>query len=147
MTEHELKNFVGLPIDTAVSVGSMVFGGVYERLPGLKVCYSHGGGAFPCLVGRWDHGYRDRLSKQSETTIKMPSDYLVDMYADSLTHDASSLRFLVERLGAGQVLLGSDHPFDMGEKDPVGKLKEAIDDPEVVSAIAGDTAARLLGLD
>ena len=88
MTEHELKNFVGLPIDTAVSVGSMVFGGVYERLPGLKVCYSHGGGAFPCLVGRWDHGYRDRLSKQSETTIKMPSDYLVDMYADSLTHDA-----------------------------------------------------------
>jgi aminocarboxymuconate-semialdehyde decarboxylase len=68
------------------------------------------------------------------------------MYADSLTHDAASLRFLVERLGASQVLLGSDHPFDMGEKDPVGKLKEAVDDPETVSAIAGGTAARLLGL-
>ena len=124
----------------------MVFNGVYERLPGLKVCYSHGGGAFPCLVGRWDHGFRDRLSKQTETTIKMPSDYLVDMYADSLTHDASSLRFLVERLGEDQVVLGSDHPFDMGERDPVGKLNEAINDPAVVSKIACDTAARLLNI-
>jgi aminocarboxymuconate-semialdehyde decarboxylase len=146
LKEHQLHNFVGLPIDTAVSVGSMVFNGVYERLPGLKVCYSHGGGAFPCLVGRWDHGYRDRLSKQSETTIRMPSEYLVDMYADSLTHDATSLRFLVERLGGDQVVLGSDHPFDMGEKDPVGKLKEAIDNPAVVSKIAGETAARLLNI-
>lgn len=144
LSEHQLHNFVGLPIDTAVSVGSMVFNGVYERLPGLKVCYSHGGGAFPCLLGRWDHGFRDRLSKQTETTIKMPTDYLVDMYADSLTHDATSLRFLVDRLGADQVVLGSDHPFDMGEKDPVGKLKEAIDDPAVVGKIAGETAARLL---
>lgn len=144
LSEHQLHNFVGLPIDTAVSVGSMVFNGVYERLPGLKVCYSHGGGAFPCLLGRWDHGFRDRLSKQTETTIKMPTDYLIDMYADSLTHDATSLRFLVDRLGADQVVLGSDHPFDMGEKDPVGKLKEAIDDPAVVGKIAGETAARLL---
>ncbi len=72
MTEHELKNFVGLPIDTAVTVGSLVFGGVYERLPGLKIVFSHGGGAFPCLVGRWDHGYRDRLSKQADTTIRLP---------------------------------------------------------------------------
>jgi aminocarboxymuconate-semialdehyde decarboxylase len=146
LRENQLHNFVGLPIDTAVSVGSMVFNGVYERLPGLKICYSHGGGAFPCLLGRWDHGFRDRLSKQTETTIKMPTDYLVDMYADSLTHDAASLRFLVERLGASQVLLGSDHPFDMGERDPVGKLKEAVDDPDVVAAIAGGTAARLLGV-
>jgi aminocarboxymuconate-semialdehyde decarboxylase len=146
LAEHHLHNFVGLPIDTAVSVGSMVFNGVYQRLPGLKVCYSHGGGAFPCLVGRWDHGYRDRLSKQGATTIGMPSDYLVDMYADSLTHDASSLRFLIERLGEDQVVLGSDHPFDMGEKDPVGRLKEAVDDPAVVSKVAGGTAARLLNI-
>jgi aminocarboxymuconate-semialdehyde decarboxylase len=146
LAEHQLHNFVGLPIDTAVSVGSMVFNGVYERLPGLKICYSHGGGAFPCLLGRWDHGFRDRLSSQSETIIKMPTDYLVDMYADSLTHDAASLRFLVERLGDDQVVLGSDRPFDMGEKDPVGKLKEAIDDPAVVSKIAGETAARLLDI-
>lgn len=146
MSEHELKNFVGLPIDTAVAVGSMVFGGVYERLPGLKVCYSHGGGTFPCLVGRWDHGYRERLSKQADTTIKMPSDYLVDVYADSLTHDPAAVRYLVERLGADQVLLGSDHPFDMGEADPVGKVKEAIDDPEVVDKILGGTASRLLNV-
>jgi aminocarboxymuconate-semialdehyde decarboxylase len=147
MTEHELKNFVGLPIDTAVSVASLVFGGVYERLPGLKIVFSHGGGTFPCLVGRWDHGYRDRLSKQADTTIKLPSDYLVDIYADSLTHDPAAVRYLVERLGEDQVVLGSDHPFDMGEADPVGKVKEAIDDPAIVEKILGGTASRLLGLD
>jgi aminocarboxymuconate-semialdehyde decarboxylase len=146
MSEHELKNLVGLPIDTAVSVGSMVFGGVYERLPGLKVCYSHGGGAFPCLVGRWDHGYIHRLSKQSEVTIKLPSDYLEYIYADSLTHDPAALRYLVERLGPNQILLGSDHPFDMGEPDPVGRVKEAVDDPPAVEAILGGTASRLLDI-
>jgi aminocarboxymuconate-semialdehyde decarboxylase len=146
MAEHELKNFVGLPIDTAVTVGSMVFGGVYERLPGLKVCYSHGGGAFPCLVGRWDHGYRGRLSKQADTTIKMPSDYLKDIYADSLTHDPAGVRYLVERLGEDQVLLGSDHPFDMGEADPIGKVRSAIEDQAVVDKIVGGTAAKLLNL-
>ena len=146
MKEHELKNFVGLPIDTAVSVASMVFGGVFERLPGLKVCFSHGGGAFPCLVGRWDHGYTGRLSKEAGTTIKLPSEYLKDIYADSLTHDPAAVRYLVERLGPDQVLLGSDHPFDMGEADPVGKLKEAIDDPVVVDKILGGTASKLLNL-
>jgi aminocarboxymuconate-semialdehyde decarboxylase len=146
MSVHELKNFVGLPIDTAVSVGSLVFGGVYERLPGLKICFSHGGGAFPCLVGRWDHGYRSRLSKQSDVSIKLPSEYLTDIYVDSLNHDPAGVRYLVERLGPGQVLLGSDHPFDMGEIDPVGKVKEAIDEPAVVEAIIGGTAGRLLNL-
>ena len=146
MKEHELKNFVGLPIDTAVSVASMVFGGVFERLPGLKVCFSHGGGAFPCLVGRWDHGYTGRLSKEADTTIKLPSEYLKDIYADSLTHDPAAVRYLVERLGPDQVLLGSDHPFDMGEADPVGKLKAAIDDPVVVDKILGGTASKLLNL-
>ena len=146
MSEHELKNFVGLPIDTAVTVGSMVFGGVYERLPGLKVCYSHGGGTFPCLVGRWDHGYRERLSKEADTTIRMPSEYLKDIYADSLNHDPAGVRYLVERLGEDQVLLGSDHPFDMGEADPIGKVKAAIEDQAVVDKIVGGTAARLLNL-
>jgi aminocarboxymuconate-semialdehyde decarboxylase len=146
MSEHELKNFVGLPVDTAVSVASMVFGGVYERLPGLKVCYSHGGGAFPCLVGRWDHGYLHRLSKEPNVSIKLPSEYLEDVYADSLTLDPAGLRYLIERLGPNQVLLGSDHPFDMGEPDPVGKVKEAVDDPDVVEAILGGTAGRLLNL-
>ena len=143
MKEHELKNFVGLPIDTAVTVGSLVFGGVYERLPGLKIVFSHGGGTFPCLVGRWDHGFTGRLSKEADTTIKLPSEYLVDIYADSLTHDPAGVRYLVERLGEDQVVLGSDHPFDMGEADPVGKVKEAIDDPAVVDKIVGGTASEV----
>jgi aminocarboxymuconate-semialdehyde decarboxylase len=145
MKDHQLSNFVGLPIDTAVTVGSMVLGGLFERLPGLKVCFSHGGGAFPCLLGRWDHGYRARLAPQG-TTIRLPSTYLSDIYCDSLTHDQAGLRYLVERVGAGHVLLGSDHPFDMGEPDPVGQVKAAIDDASVQAAILGETAARLLGI-
>lgn len=145
MTRHQLSNLVGLPIDTAVTVGSMVLGGLFERLPGLKVCFSHGGGAFPCLLGRWDHGYRERLAPAG-TSIRLPSEYLADIYCDSLTHDQAGLRYLVERVGAEHVLLGSDHPFDMGEPDPVGQVKAAIDDQAVQAAILGETAARLLGI-
>jgi aminocarboxymuconate-semialdehyde decarboxylase len=143
LKQHQLSNFVGLPIDTAVAVGSMVLGGLFERLPGLKVCFSHGGGAFPCLLGRWDHGYRERLAPEG-TTIRLPSEYLADIYCDSLTHDQAGLRYLVERVGPGHVLLGSDHPFDMGEPDPVGQVKAAIEDEAVRAAILGETAARLL---
>ncbi len=147
LAEHELSNFVGLPIDTAVTVASMVFNGVFERLPGLKVCFSHGGGAFPCLVGRWDHGHAARLKPRGATTIGTPSRYLEWIYCDSLTHDAAALRYLVERVGGDHVVLGSDHPFDMGEPDPVGKVKEAIEDEETRTAILGATAHRLLGLE
>lgn len=78
-------------------------------------------GAFPCLLGRWDHGYRARLALGA--TIGLPSEYLADIWCDSLTHDPAGLRYLVERVGAGQVLLGSDHPFDMGEPDPVARSR------------------------
>ena len=76
----------------------------------------------------------------------MPSEYLKDIYADSLNHDPAGVRYLVERLGEDQVLLGSDHPFDMGEADPIGKVKAAIEDQAVVDKIVGGTAARLLNL-
>ena len=145
LSQHQLSNFVGLPIDTAVTVASMVFGGTFERLPGLKVCLSHGGGAFPCLVGRWDHGYRARLAPAG-ATIGLPSEYLRDIWCDSLTHDPAGLRYLVERVGASQVVLGSDHPFDMGEPDPVGKVEAAIADQATRTAILGTTAARLLNI-
>ena len=147
VSEHQLHNFVGSTDRHRRVVGSMVFNGVYERLPGLKICYSHGGGAFPCLLGRWDHGYRDRLSASRPT--RQSRCRPTTSSTSTPTHSPmtpASLRFLVERLGADQVVLGSDHPFDMGEKDPVGKLKEAIDDPAVVSKIAGETAARLLSI-
>lgn len=145
LREHELSNFVGLPIDTAVAVASMIFGGVFRRLRGLKVCFSHGGGAFPCLLGRWDHGYAARL-KPRGLDLDPPSRYAAEIYVDSLTHDPVTLRYLVERLGADHVLLGSDRPFDMGEPDPVGAVKAAIAAPEAVQAILGGTACRLLGL-
>jgi len=145
LLDYELSNFVGLPVDTTVAVASMIFGGVFRRLPGLKVCLSHGGGAFPCLLGRWDHGYAARLRPRG-LELELPSRYVRDIFVDSLTHDPTTLCYLVDRLGPDHVLLGSDRPFDMGERDPVGAVKEAIGSPEAVEAILGGTACRLLGL-
>lgn len=146
LKKHQLVNFVGLPIDTAAAVASLIFDGVYDRFPGLKTCFAHAGGAFPYLLGRWDHGFMARNSS-GFLIDREPSSYLDSIYCDSLTHSQNGLRFLTDEIGSDRVLLGSDYPFDMGEPDPAGALRAAIETPEVVDAIRGDTAARLVGLD
>jgi aminocarboxymuconate-semialdehyde decarboxylase len=145
LSKWGLSNFVGLPIDTAVGVASMIFGGVFDRLPGLNVCFSHGGGAFPYLLGRWDHGYGARLRSRGGK-LRDPSEYLDSIYCDSLTHDQAGLRFLVERVGQDRVALGSDCPFDMGQPNPVAWVTEAIEDQSTREAILGRNVAPLVGL-
>ncbi len=139
-----LMNFVGLPVDTAAAVASLIFDGVYERFGPLKTCFSHGGGAFPYLLGRWEHGYHARL--KGRIAVKPPRSYLDSVYADTVTHSDAGLRFLIETLGAEHVVLGSDYPFDMGEADPNGAMERAVADPETRRLVGGFTAAGLLGL-
>ena len=118
LARHGLANFVGLPIDTAAALASLIFDGVYEDCGPLKTCFSHGGGAFPYMLGRWEHGYHARLAAKGPKTAN-PMHYLGSVYADSLTHSDAALRFLVEVLGADHVCLGSDFPADMGEPEPL----------------------------
>jgi aminocarboxymuconate-semialdehyde decarboxylase len=145
LSKWGLSNFVGLPIDTAVGVASMIFGGVFDRLPGLSVCFSHGGGAFPYLLGRWDHGYAARLRSRGGR-LRDPSEYLESILCDSLTHDQAGLRYLVERVGHDRVALGSDCPFDMGQPNPVAWVTEAIADRKTREAILGRNVAPLVGI-
>jgi aminocarboxymuconate-semialdehyde decarboxylase len=142
---NQLFNFVAMPVDSAVAVASLMFEGVFEDYGPLKTCLAHGGGAFPYLLGRWEHGYRARHAA-NRPSVQPPSAYLRSVYCDSLTHSDAALRFLIEVLGADHVVLGSDYPFDMGDPEPVLSMERVVTDPVARSAIGGETAARLLGL-
>jgi aminocarboxymuconate-semialdehyde decarboxylase len=139
-----LSNIVGQPVENAVALSHLIFGGVLDRHPGLKILAAHGGGYLPTSLGRADHGWRvrpDALGCREE-----PSSYLRRMWFDSLTHDPEVLRQLLRAAGPGQVVLGSDHPFDMGSDDPVAALRAAGLDDETFHAVRGGNAAALFDL-
>lgn len=145
LCRHELENFVGFPVDTAVAAASMIFDGVYAEVGPLKTCYAHGGGAMPYLLSRWQHGYKARIANRPEAAGE-PVSYLDSLYCDSLTHGSRQLEFLIDLVGVGHVMLGSDFPFDMGDPQPVRSMEAVVGDAADRQTIAGDTAARLLGI-
>jgi aminocarboxymuconate-semialdehyde decarboxylase len=139
-----LGNVVGNPTETTVALSHLVFGAVLDRFPSLRVCAAHGGGYFPHYLGRADHAYQVR--PESRTMSREPSAYLDSLWFDSLVHEPGILAALVRAAGAGHVVLGTDYPFDMGVTDPLVRL-DAVGLPAAErDAIAGLTAARLLGL-
>jgi aminocarboxymuconate-semialdehyde decarboxylase len=139
-----LGNVVGNPTETTVALSHLVFGGVLDRFPGLRVCAAHGGGYFPHYLGRADHAYRVR--PESRTMAREPSAYLDSLWFDSLVYEPGILTALVRAAGAGHVVVGTDYPFDMGVTDPLDRLDALGLPADERDAIAGLTAARLLGL-
>jgi aminocarboxymuconate-semialdehyde decarboxylase len=147
LTDYYLINTIGMPMDSTVFIARVIFGGVMERYPELKICVMHGGGYLPFYPARFDHAYRNRDDCR-EHISRPPSTYLAQMYFDTMVFDPEMLGTLVQRWGADHVLLGTDYPYDMGEIDPVGLLGRVDGlDGEERSMIAGGNAARLLGLD
>ncbi len=144
MTRYHLANLIGNPTDTAICLGSLIFGGVLERLPGLKVCLAHAGGTAPYVIGRWDHGYRVRPECRAAIT-KPPSEYFKLVYFDTITHSQESLIYLVSRVGSEKVLMGSDYPYDMSDPQPVATVGtlEAISQQDK-ERIWGENAAELI---
>ncbi|MFE2070382.1 amidohydrolase family protein [Streptomyces sp. NPDC059467] len=139
-----LSNTVGQPTENAVALSHLIFSGVLDRHPGLKLIAAHGGGYLPTHLGRSDHAWRARPDAQD--CAREPSSYLRQLYFDSLVHDPHVLRELIRVAGADRVLLGSDFPFDMGTEDPLGALRAAdLPDPDF-HAVRGGTAAALLNL-
>jgi aminocarboxymuconate-semialdehyde decarboxylase len=117
LQNYHLKNLIGNPLETTISIGSLIFGGVLDRLPDLKLVFAHGGG-YGCLgIARMDHGHSIRAEAQG--IAKLPSDYLHELYFDSLVHGHRTLDQVIDLAGIGQVVLGSDYPADMGEPRPV----------------------------
>ncbi|MEK9522506.1 amidohydrolase [Streptomyces venezuelae] len=140
-----LSNTVGQPTENAVALSHLIFSGVLDRHPELKIVAAHGGGYLPTHIGRSDHAWRARTDA-SAGCAQLPSSYLQRLYFDSLVHDPSVLRALVEAAGADRVLLGSDFPFDMGSDDPVGALRAANLPVADFRAVRGANAAALLNL-
>ncbi|MFI0165659.1 amidohydrolase family protein [Streptomyces sp. NPDC017095] len=141
-----LSNTVGQPTENAVALSHLIFSGVLDRHPGLKVIAAHGGGYLPTHIGRSDHAWSAR-SDAGASCAHPPSSYLRRLYFDSLVHDPQVLRELVRVAGADRVLLGSDFPFDMGTEDPVGALRAARLSDSDFHAVRGGNAAALLSLE
>lgn len=117
LANYHLKNLIGNPLETTVAMASLIFGGVLDRLPELKLCFAHGGG-YGCLgIARMDHGCQVR--PESQGIEQLPSDYLRGLYFDSLVHGHRTLDQVIDLAGIDQVVLGSDYPADMGEPNPV----------------------------
>lgn len=142
---YYLSNVIGNPTETTVALAHLIFAGVFDRYPGLKVCAAHGGGYLPFYSGRFDHGWRVR--PEARTCKNPPSSYIKRIWFDSLVYTAESLRELVRSAGATQVVLGTDYPFDMGVDDPIARLDAAGLSSSEREAIAGANAARLLGIE
>ena len=144
LMDHYLNNLIGNPLDTTVGTSHLIFGGVMERHPGLKIVLPHAGGFLGHYWARMDHGWRAR--PDCRTIIKKaPTSYLKKFFFDTITFDPQMLRNLIDKFGAAQVLLSTDYPFDMGEEDPVGLINSvsrlsAADKQKIM----GETAARLL---
>ncbi|HEV8422785.1 MAG TPA: amidohydrolase family protein [Chthoniobacterales bacterium] len=153
MPKYWLPWLVGMPAETSLAICSMIFGGVFERFPKLRVAFAHGGGAFPFTIGRIAHGFHVRPDLCASDSKINPRHYLARVgeparfYVDSLVHDADALRLLVKLFGARRVALGSDYPFPLGEARP-GELIESLGDfsAQEVEQLLGGSAQEFLGL-
>jgi len=145
MTDFYLRNLLGNPMETAQFGAHLIFSGILEAYPRLKIVLAHGGGVLPYLLGRMDHGYHVRPEPKRRIP-RPPSEYLSMFYFDIITHHRLALRYLVNLVGADQVLLGSDYPYDMGYNDPVQVVNQLPDLSQVErEKILGGNALRLLG--
>jgi aminocarboxymuconate-semialdehyde decarboxylase len=148
MTQYWLPWLVGMPAETALAICSMIFGGVFERLPELRVAFAHGGGSFPGTVGRIEHGFRVRPDLCAVDNPQPPSAYFGRFWLDSLVHDPGMLRHILSLVGDRRVALGSDYPYPLGEAVP-GRLIESMPDvdDELRRRLFSENALAWLGID
>ena len=144
--EHYFSNVIGNPLDTTMALHWLIFDGVLERYPNLKIIASHGGGYLPGYSGRIDHAWGARSDSRG-VLPRPPSHYLKKIYLDTIVFTTHQLEAMVKVFGVDKILLGTDYPYDMGEYDPIGHIAscEALS-PSDVAAIAGGNAKRLFGL-
>jgi aminocarboxymuconate-semialdehyde decarboxylase len=147
MQKYWLPWLVGMPAETSLAICSMIFGGVFERLPKLRVAFAHGGGSFPSTIGRIEHGFHCRPDLVAVDNNVNPRNYLGKMYFDSLVHDQDMLRFLVNLAGADKVALGSDYPFPLGEDVPGTLINTMEYDSATKERLLNGTALEWLGMD
>lgn len=146
MTRYWLPWLVGMPAETTRAICSMIFGGVFEKFPKLRVAFAHGGGSFPATLGRIEHGFQVRPDLCAVDNPVNPREYLGKFYVDSLVHSAENLDFLIKLMGIDRVALGTDYPFPLGEASP-GTLIESMNlSQKEKTKLLGGNAMHWLGV-
>ena len=137
-------NTMGNPIETALGISHLIFGGIFEKYPGLKILTSHGGGYFPYQLGRLIHAYNVRPEPKVNIS-KPPEQYLKNIYYDTITHWAPAIEFLIKNFGADKVVIGTDYPYDMGDLNPMDILDKIALTVEEREKIQQGNITELLG--
>lgn len=125
MQKYWLPWLVGMPAETSRAICSMIFSGVFEKFPRLRVAFAHGGGSFPLTIGRIEHGYHVRPDLVAIDNAVNPRNYIGKFWIDSLVHDPQAMHYIMQIMGEDHICLGSDYPFPLGEHHP-GALVESM---------------------
>ena len=142
---YNLPLVLGNPLETALAITRVIYGGLLDRWPRLRWCFAHGGGAFAFVVGRVDRGWAV-MPEGKAAVPRPPSAYASRFWVDSITHSGPALRYILDTHGADRVVLGSDYPFRMGYDDPVKSLDETPLDAATRQRVLETNAEDFLGL-
>jgi aminocarboxymuconate-semialdehyde decarboxylase len=145
LSRFYFNNIIGNPLETTIALHYLIFDGVLERHPNLKILAVHGGGYLASYAGRIDHAWGARSDSRGELPHP-PTTYLQRVYFDTVVFTPHQLQELVRLYGADRILMGTDYPFDMADDDPVGHVCGSGLDAAAVAAICGGNVQRLLGL-
>ena len=147
MPDYWLPWLVSMPAETSRAICSMIFGGVFETFPQLKVCFAHGGGSFPATLGRIRHGFKVRPDLCAIDNDQDPINYLGKFWIDSVIHDKAMLNYAVDLLGEDKIMLGTDYPFPLGELIPGSLIKSMGEfNQERKNKLLGGNAQKWLGI-
>lgn len=147
MPDYWLPWLVGMPAETSLAICSMIFGGIFERLPNFRVAFAHGGGAFPATIGRIEHGWQARPDLVAVHNVHNPKKYLGQFWLDSLVHDKDMLQLVTKLVGVNRVTLGTDYPFPLGEDNPGELIKTSNFTDQEKAIMLGDSALEWLKMD
>ena len=145
LSRFYFNNVIGNPLETTIALHYLIFDGVLERHPNLKILAVHGGGYLVAYSGRIDHAWGARSDCRG-VLPKPPTFYLRKVYFDSVVFTPHQLQYLLKVFGANRILMGTDYPYDMAESDPIAHLASAELDAASIAAIAGGNAHQLLKL-
>jgi aminocarboxymuconate-semialdehyde decarboxylase len=146
MQKYWLPWLVGMPAETSRAICSMIFGGVLEKFPKLRVAFAHGGGSFPFTIGRIQHGFDVRPDLVAIDNPVSPKNYIGKFWVDSLVHDAKAMQYLIETMGEDFICLGSDYPFPLGEHVPGKLIQEMKLTQNIQEKLLFENAKRWLGI-
>jgi aminocarboxymuconate-semialdehyde decarboxylase len=147
MRKYWLPWLVGMPAETSRAACSMIFGGVLEKLPNLRVCFSHAGGSFLPTLGRIEHGYNCRPDLVAIHNDVNPRKYVGEFWVDSITHDPKLLEYILSMQGSKKVMLGSDYPFPLGDLEIGAFIEDMNLEPSALEDIFANSALEWLNID